>query len=186
MRTASCLLCLCALAACRVERAPSGRPAGARTVVDSLDNVEQDSVRADEVRRALQTFYARLSARDWPVFAESFWPGATVMTTWVPPGAQTPRLDVATVEEFVRRAGEAPERLAVLSGDPVTTDVRTYGDLAQAWVVFRARAPRAGDSAAVRYGIDAFQLVRRDDAWRIVGLAFAPETPDRPLGAHRP
>jgi hypothetical protein len=35
----------------------------------------------------------------------------------------------------------------------------------------------AGEAPATHYGIDAFQLLRDGDVWRIVSLAFTAELP---------
>lgn len=182
MRTASCLLALLALAACRIEHAASGRPPGTRTAVDSLDLVERDSATREEVRLALREYYNRMSRRDWRAFAAMFWDRATIATAWTPPGERDERVVLQTVEEFVRAAPAGPGRLAVFSEQPVTIDVHAYGDLAQAWVLYRARFGATRDSVEVHYGIDAFHLLKHDGAWRITGLTFVNESPDRPLG----
>jgi len=58
----ACLVAaLALLAACRVERAASGRPPGTRTAADSLTAVEQDSAEAVAVEAALRTYYRRFS-----------------------------------------------------------------------------------------------------------------------------
>lgn len=184
MRTASWLLVpalVLALPACRVERTDSGRPPGTRTAVDSLSLVEGDSARRDEVRLALRNYYNRFSRRDWLAFAAMFWPGATITTRWAPPGSSGPRVAVQTVDDFVRAAPEGPGRLAVFSEQPVTIDIHAYGDLAQAWVLYRARFGVTRDSVTTHHGIDAFHLMKHDGAWRIVALTFVNETPDRPL-----
>lgn len=183
MRTASWLAAaLLAATGCTIEHAASGRPPGTRTVVDSLNLVEGDSARREEVRVTLRTYYNRFSRRDWRGVAAMFVPGATITTTWAPPGDSAPRVVVQTVEQFVRAAPQGPGRLAVFSAQPVTVDVHGYGDLAQAWVLYRARTGERRDALTVHHGIDAFHLMRHNGAWRIVALTFVAETPDRPLG----
>jgi hypothetical protein len=181
MRPASWLLAVLVLAACHIERAASGRPPGTRTAVDSLSLVEGDSAARAAVRRTLQAYYQRFSRRDWPAFRRSFWDGATITTRWTPPGARAERVVVQPVDEFVRRAPEGPGRLAVFSEAPLEVDVHLYGDLAQAWVLYRARFGVTADSVTEHHGIDAFHLMRDDGQWRIVSLTFVNETPERPL-----
>lgn len=181
MRTASCLVALLVLAACRIERAASGRPPGTRTAVDSLNLVERDSATREEVRLALHGYYDRFSRRDWRAYAAMFWDQATITTRWTRPGERAERVVVQTIDEFVRAAPAGPGRLAVFSEQPVSMDIHGYGDLAQAWVVYRARFGTTSDSVAVHHGVDAFHLMKHDGAWRITGLTFINESPDRPL-----
>lgn len=184
MRTASWLAAaalLPALAACQLERAESGRLPGTRTAVDSLNVVERDSTEREQVRVTLRNYYSRFSRRDWDAVAAMFWPGATITTRWAPPGAAAPRVHVQPVSAFVRAAPDGPGRLAVFSEQPVTIDIHNYGDLAQAWVLYRARFGMTRDSVTTHHGIDAFHLVKHDGVWRIVSLTFANETPDNPL-----
>lgn len=190
MRIARFLPLALTLTACgkmvRFERAPSGRPPGARTVAESLAAVEQDSAAAAEVREALRAYYARLSARDWLLFSQSFWRGGIITTKWMPPGEPAERVYVQTIDDFIRRAPQGPDRLAVFSEEPVRMDVVTYGSLANAWVVYRARFGATRDSVETHFGIDAFHLMRHRDEWRIASLTFANEVPGRPLVVRRP
>lgn len=151
--------------------------------MDSLNLVERDSTTREEVRQALRNYYNRFSRRDWAAFAAMFWDRATITTRWTPPGAREERVTVQTIDEFVRAApaGGGPGRLAVFSEQPVGMDIHSYEDLAQAWVVYRARFGTTRDSVVVHHGVDAFHLMRHDGAWRITGLTFTTESPDRPL-----
>ncbi len=181
MRNAPLVGLLLALAGCRIETAASGRPPGPPTQADSLARLEEDSTARTQVDAALRTYYRRFSSRDWRQFRQSFWPGAVISTRWTPPGARGPRVDVQALEEFIRRAPGGPGRLAVFSSSPVQVHVRSYGGLADAWVIYRARSGRTRDSVEVFHGVDAFQLARHDGQWRIVSLTFTRELPRRPL-----
>ena len=174
-------LLLLALASCRIEKAPSGRPAGEVTVADSLARVEQDSAVVAGVNAALRLYYARLSDRDWRAFRRSFWPGATVTTRWVPPGERRERVWVQTAEEFARRAPEGPGRMAVFGERMLHAHVTGYGDLASAWVIYEGSWGERRDLVRTVHGIDAFTLYRDDGQWRIASLVFTPEVPGRPL-----
>ncbi len=185
MRTAPLVGVALVLAACRIETAASGRPPGPPTPADSLARLEEDPAARVEVEAALRTYYRRFSSRDWRGFSQSFWPGAVISTRWTPPGAPAPRVEMQSLEEFIRRAREQPGRPAVFSEAPVHLHVRSYGDLADAWVIYRARLGRTRDSVAVYYGVDAFQLLRHDGDWRILSLAFTQEVAGRPLEALR-
>lgn len=60
-------------------------------------------------------------------------------------------------------------------------NVVTYGPLADAWVTYRARFGATRDSALTHHGVDAFHLMKLGGEWRIAGLTFTNETPERPL-----
>ncbi len=168
-------------AACRIEKAASGRPPGPPTTADSLARVEVDSSLRAGVESSLRLYYARFSARDWGAFRRSFWPAATITTRWQPPGERRTRVWTQTVEEFVRRAPEGPGRMAVFSERMLHAHVTGYGDLANAWVVYEGRWGPSRDSVRTVRGIDAFTLYRDGGEWRITGMAFSPELPGRPL-----
>ncbi len=67
------LIAAAVLGACSVERAPYGRPGGAGAAGPAAD-----SAVAGDVYAALRLYYARMTARDWKVMAQSFWPRATI------------------------------------------------------------------------------------------------------------
>jgi hypothetical protein len=182
----SSLLCVVCLASCRIEKAPSGRPAGEPTEADSLARVEQDSALQAGVSAALRLYYGRLSDRDWRAFRRSFWPGATIATRWTPPGERRERVWVQTVDEFARRAPQGPGRMAVFGERMLHAHVTGYGDLANAWVIYEGRWGERRDSVRTVRGIDAFTLYRDGGEWRIASLVFTPEVPGRPLEAQPP
>ena len=190
MRIARPLALALVLSACgklvRVKHAASGRPPGARTVADSLAAVERDSAAAADVEAAVREYYRRLSARDWTRFGQSFWRGGTITTGWTPPGERAQRVEVITSDEYIRRAPSGPDRLAVFFEEPVRLDVVTYGPLATAWVVYRARFGATRSSVRTRYGVDAIHLMQNRDEWRIVGLTSTNEIAGRALVVRRP
>jgi hypothetical protein len=126
------------------------------------------------VTAELERYYADLSARDWPAFAEHFWPGATITTSWQPPGEPAIRGDVQTVEDFVAQAPEGPGSRAIFEEWMLESEVRVAGNLASAWVRYGARFGDPGDVMEWT-GVDAFSLLRCAGRWRIVSLAFAAE-----------
>ena len=166
------LAAVLALGACRIERAQSGRPGGGFAP-------EPDSVASAEVYAALRSYYSALTSRDWPLLGGHFWPGATITTIRVPAGDSVQRVTTVSVAEFVARAGAV--RAAVFTDEPVRANIVTYGDLADAWVTYRARVGVTRDSVVTHHGIDAFHLMRREGRWRIVGLAFQSEVPTAPI-----
>lgn len=171
------LVATTALAACRIERASSGRPGGAFAP-------EPDSVAGAEVYGTLRAYYAALTSRDWQLLGTHFWPRGTITAIRVPAGDSVARVHTLAIEEFV--AGAGPARAAVFSAELVRASVVTYGDLADAWVTYRARVGATPDAVTTHYGIDAFHLMRHEGRWRIVGLAFQNEVPGQPIAPEPP
>ncbi|HSJ13043.1 MAG TPA: DUF4440 domain-containing protein [Longimicrobiales bacterium] len=149
-------------------------PAIARSQVgETWPRPVPDSVRA-EVVAELEQYYDDFSSRDWPAFAEHFWPGATLTTIWAPPGEATPRVVAITVPEFVEQAPSGPGSKPIFEERMLEVVVTVQGPLAQAWARYRARF---GDPGAVAEwtGVDAFTLLRHDGRWKIVSLGYTDE-----------
>jgi hypothetical protein len=150
-----------ALAACAVEYAPpTTRHA---ETVPSADTTM--------VLTELRSYYRDLSARNWLAFSDHFWPGATIATRWQPAGEDSLRVWTTTVPEFVAAAPMGPDSRAIFEESMLDARIRLVGDLAQAWVTYRARF---GDPGAVEEweGVDAFTLLQHAGRWRIVSLTF--------------
>jgi hypothetical protein len=123
------------------------------------------------VRAELARYYADFSARDWSAFAGHFWPGATIVTVWQPPGEPGARVDAQTVPEFVAKAPEGPGSQPIFEERMTGLELRVHNNLAQGWARYTARF---GDSTrlATWEGIDAFTLLEHDGRWRIISIAF--------------
>ncbi len=153
------------VAACELRRA---EPAGARP---------EEQV----IRQAVAEYYRDMSARNWPAYAEHFWPRATLTTAWQPPGEQAPRVVVTTIDEFLAQTAQGPDSKPIFEERLLAQDVRVTGSLAQVWARYEARF---GDSASVATwrGIDAFTWMKHDGEWRIAALAYT-EEPGEARGA---
>ena len=171
------LLGVLAVASCRIEHAPLGRPG------EPVAASASDSVASAEVYAALRLFYARLTSRDWKVLAESFWPRATITTIMRPTADSAERVHTIAIEEFVVLASRHGIRDCPVSfsDEMARANVVTYGPLADAWVTYRARCGVTRDSTATHYGMDAFHLMKHRGEWRVAGLTFTMEIPDQPL-----
>ena len=122
----------------------------------------------------LAGYYRDFSARDWSAFSSHFWPGADIATAWQPPGDSAVRVVITPVPEFVAGAPEGPGSRTIFEESMLGAEIRVNGDLAQAWVRYRARFGDPGDVMEWE-GTDAFLLMRLDGVWKIVELAFAPD-----------
>jgi hypothetical protein len=130
-----------------------------------------DSV-SDQVLAVVQQYYADFSARDWTVYAQHFWPGATLTTIWQPPGEPEPRVVTTTVEAFIAQAPQGPGSRSVFEERMTDATVTGNDQLAQVWANYTAKF---GEPGALEEwsGIDAFTLMKFEGRWRIVALAYA-------------
>jgi hypothetical protein len=160
------------VSACRLERAPSGRPGGGYAL-------EPDSAASAEVYAVVRGYYAALTSRDWRLLGSHFGPRATIATVRGTPDDTVPRLRTLTIEEFVAGAGQA--QAVVFADEALRANIVTYGALADAWVTHHARVGARAQTVVSRYGIDAFHLMKVGGRWRIVSLAFQHEVPGEPI-----
>jgi hypothetical protein len=153
------------ITACTVRRATPGAP-----------NPDEETLRA-----AVQRYYRDMSARDWPAYAASFWPRATLTTVWQPPGESAPRVVVTTIDSFLVMTGQGPDSKPVFEERLLGQEVRVIGNLALVWARYEARF---GDSVEVQTwrGVDAFTWMKHEGTWRIASLAYGPE-PGQTRGA---
>jgi hypothetical protein len=154
---------LLTLAACTFEYVPPAEQRGTGLEVDTT-----------AVLTALRAYYRDFSARDWSAFADHFWPDATIATIWQPPGEDSIRVVATAIPDFIAQAPSGPGSRAIFEESMIDARIRVAGDLAQAWVRYRARF---GDPGATREwaGVDAFSLLRHGGQWRITSLAFQGE-----------
>jgi hypothetical protein len=150
-----------ALAACTIDYAPPDARRG--ETVPSADTTM--------VLTELRSYYRDFSARNWLAFSDHFWPGATMATRWGPALEDSLRVWTTTVPEFVAAAPTGPDSRAIFGRSMLDARIRLVGDLAQAWVTYRARV---GDPGAAEewQGIDAFTLLQHGGRWRIAALAY--------------
>jgi hypothetical protein len=124
----------------------------------------------------LRTYYRDFSDRNWTAFAGHFWPGADITTIWQPPGEDSARVVATSVPEFVTQAPRGPGSRAIFEERMLDTRITATGDLAQAWVRYRATFGNPGQVSEWE-GTDAFTLLRHRGQWRIASLAFLASGP---------
>lgn len=128
---------------------------------------EQAAVQAE-----LEQYYADFSARDWELFSDHFWPGATVATTWTPAGETAKQVMLSTIPDFVAKAPEGPGSMPIFAEWMTSSSIRIDGDLASARVEYAAHFGTQ-DELMEWDGVDVFALLHCDGRWRISSLSFA-------------
>ncbi|MBT8396706.1 MAG: hypothetical protein HKO65_15900 [Gemmatimonadetes bacterium] len=61
----------------------------------------------------------------------------------------------------------------------IRTHSTEFGDIAHVWVLYEAEIP--GWGRPPQQGVDSFQLVRREGAWKIASILNEIPTPERPI-----
>ncbi len=176
-RVCLAVLTLLVLVSCRVARAPSGRPGGAAAASDSAASAA--------VLASLRQYYTRMTARQWGLLQQCFWPRASITTVRQRSSAGAEAVETATIEEAIKRAPHMKTCPIDPSDEIARATVVTYGPLADAWVTYRWRCGVTRDSVMTHYGIDAFHLVQHHGEWRITSLTYTGEVPGQPL-EHQP
>jgi len=137
---------------------------------------KEESLSGDEqaLRLAVAQYYLDMSSRNWEAYASHFWPHATLATVWQPPGEDTPRVVVTSIEEFLEHTDEGPDSKPIFEERLLSQEVRVLNNLAHVWAHYEARF---GDSTSVFTwrGYDAFTWMKHDSTWRIVALAYTDE-----------
>jgi len=167
MKRVAWAICLSfCLLACTSEPA---KRSGSQAVMPALPPSDP---RRDEILQEVRNYYSDFNARNWTAFAEHFWPGATLTTTWQPPPETPPRVVVTSLPEFLAQTAQGPDSKPIFSGRMLDAEVHAFQDLAQAWARYQARFGEAG-KVEEWTGLDAFTLMRHQGRWKIVSIAFA-------------
>jgi hypothetical protein len=143
--------------------------------VPAPDSTSEGAARTAEVVSVLESYYQALSDRDWPRFANHFWPGATIGTVWQPPDEPAPRVDLQSVQTFIDRAPEGPGSKPIFEERMIGSEVHVQGTLALVYARYRARFGDPGNVLEWE-GLDAFILLEHLGEWRITALTFAPDS----------
>jgi hypothetical protein len=117
-----------------------------------------------DVVGVIETFFAGMLARDTAMMRTTFDPAARLLGIATPRGEQ-PTVTATSMDSFLagvaRMQGEgANERI-------YQPEVRIDGDLAQVWTFYTLHV----GERFIHCGIDAFQLLRVGETWKIVSVA---------------
>lgn len=117
----------------------------------------------DAVTQTVKALFDAMRAKDTTALRAVFAPEAHLLRGAVVNGA--PTLGVTTVDEFVAAIGGAPAQ--VLDERIWDVEVRVDANLATVWAKYEFLA----DGQFSHCGIDAFQLIRLGDDWKVVSVA---------------
>ena len=100
--------------------------------------------------------------RDWNRFEALFAPNAQIATM------EAGKTTVLTPHDYAEKFKPVLNEKSLFE-HPVSTRVQRDGDVAQVWTPYEARAA-ANQEKADASGVESFQLVRVDGAWKVQSL----------------
>ena len=116
-----------------------------------------------EVLAAVEKFFAGFNAKDTVVMKSMLYPGGTLLTTGTNREGQ-PIVMKESMDGFLKIIAGAPVTLEEKLFEP---EVRVDDNLATVWTRYELWA----DGKFSHCGVDAFQLVRTVDGWKIAVIA---------------
>ncbi|MDX1684289.1 MAG: nuclear transport factor 2 family protein [Saprospiraceae bacterium] len=124
-----------------------------------------------EVDSFLHHYYSVLSERDWQAFEQCFWKDATLTTVWQTSKDSVPKVFTNSITEFLAQTSQGPDSQPIFEESPTTIEVEVRGNLARAWVNYKAKFGSEADLLEWK-GVDLFSLLRHDGEWRIVSVVY--------------
>ena len=126
------------------------------------------------IESRLRQYYEDFSSRDWQKFQSHFWNNATLTTSWQMPGDSIARVDVTTIDDFIREAPFGPGSQPIFEEKMKKSRIDVKGNLATAWVDYDVKFGRM-DSLQQWSGTDVFTFLRHNREWKIVSIVFESE-----------
>jgi hypothetical protein len=123
----------------------------------------------------VQAVYATISGpagpRDWARFRSLFAEGGRLIAVRATTSVMTP-------DEYIQRASPNMEKNGFFE-TAVAQRIETFGNIAHVFSTYESRhAP--GEKPYAR-GINSFQLVRQDGAWKVMTILWDSERDDNPI-----
>ena len=132
--------------------------------LDPAGSVDPASPEGQAVLAPVNATFAAIAARDGNLIRPHVdTSGKITAVEMMPNGAS--RSDSPTWEQFIDGLQPGPERLEEIMVDPV---IAIDGDIAMVWGEYIFRL----DGRVLHCGVDHFDLVRSDGAWKIVNLTW--------------
>ncbi len=120
----------------------------------------------------LVRYYADMTRKDWKKYREYFWDSATIATVWQKPGDSAEKVNIITVDEFIRQTQNGPDSKPIFEETMTSSNINIVGELAEVWAEYKAKFGTK-DSLMEWKGKDLFSLMRHRNQWKIVSLSFA-------------
>src|SRR5687767_3522101 len=69
----------------------------------------QNTPEAAAIEKLLKNYYEDMSKRDWNKYRSYFWEHGTITTPWQQPGDSVVRVDVTTIDDFIKETPQGPD-----------------------------------------------------------------------------
>lgn len=119
-----------------------------------------------EVRAVIDRMFDAMRRGDGPALAAVFHPSARLQSAGVSRQTGQPELETDSIAAFVRAVGSPHPQV----WDERISDVqiRVDGNLATAWMNYTFYIVNAGVDQMSHCGVDAFQLFKGADGWKVI------------------
>ena len=135
-----------------------------------------------QIRATMLAVYNVISGpagrRDWDRFEALFAPGAQLVLAGV--NGDSPTV-VMTTKDYIARTKPNFDAKGWFER-PIATRVEQYGDIAHAWSTYEAREASDQEKATAR-GVNSFELVKINGAWKVQSLLWQSEDAAHPIPA---
>ena len=116
--------------------------------------------------------------RDWDRFRSLFYPGAKLIPTGTPKGADRPRARMITPDEYARTNGPFLERIGFHETE-IARKIDRFGNIAQVFSTYDGRSS-TGEMPPIR-GINSIQLFHDGARWWVVNVYWMQESAASPI-----
>jgi hypothetical protein len=123
------------------------------------------------VEALLKQYYNDMTARDWKKYRAHFWDNGTITTVWKHPNDSTAKVDVTTIDDFVKETPAGPDSQPIFEEIMKSSKISVQGNIAEAWVEYDAKFGTK-ENQTEWSGTDVFTLLRHNGEWKIVSLVF--------------
>jgi hypothetical protein len=135
------------------------------------------------IESTLAALYGTISGgvgqkRDWDRFRSLFYPGARLIPTGTPKGADTARARALTPEDYVRTSGPFLERIGFREIE-IARRIDRFGHVAHVFSTYDGK-PSTSEMAPIR-GINSIQLFHDGKRWWVMNIFWMQESAQHPI-----
>lgn len=164
-----------------VRQTPAPAPAAEPAVTVTTPAMPADVASPEAIVTALYDVISGPGSqeRDWNRFRSLFLPGARLVFAQTTQAGEE-RLHPMTVEDFIRIVTPVYATDGGFWERDVGSRIDRFGNVAHVFTAYETRRA-APDGPVVARGINSVQLVRHDDRWWVVNIAWDSERPGNPI-----
>jgi hypothetical protein len=179
---AAALLALPALPAAAQQQTPPAPQAPPADPFAGIPAPKAEDVAS--IESILAALYASISGevgqkRDWDRFRSLFYPGAKLMPTGTPKGADVARTRALSPEDYVRTSGPFLERIGFHEVE-IARKIDRYGHVAHVFSTYEGHSKSTELPPTIR-GINSIQLFNDGKRWWVINIFWMQESEAFPI-----